>query len=104
MKRYLPWIWLLVALVVITGCRSDAGLEDAAAEATAALGVCPPGGEDCDDESAAAEEATAVPAAQTPQQQQAPASAEDPLASRDTDWVKGAEEPLITLIEYADYF
>jgi hypothetical protein len=119
MKRNLSLVLLLVALAVITACRPAAGLGDTATAepaATEELGVCPPGGEDCEDEGTGADaEATAVPVAdatakpaedkQAADPSPAPAEpVEDPLALRDTDWVKGAKDPVITLIEYSDYF
>jgi len=107
MKR---WLLLLIALLVITACRPEAGLGDAPTGVPAATedpGICPPGEEGCDEVAEATAvptarpTATAQPAAQTP----APAGpVEDPLAPRDTDWVKGADDPVITLIEYSDYF
>jgi hypothetical protein len=111
MKRHLAWILLLVALVVITACRPDAGEGDVTTEdpaATEDLGLCPPGGDDCEDEEAdPAAEATAVPTPEPAAEEGAMGSAEpdnDPLALRDTDWVMGSEDPVITLIEYSDYF
>jgi len=115
MKRNLSLVLLLVALVVITACRPAAGLGDTATAepaATEELGVCPPGGEDCEDEGAGATaEATAAPTAEPTADKQAadpsPTPAEPPeypLALRDTDWVTGAKDPVITLIEYSDYF
>jgi hypothetical protein len=115
MKRNLSLILLLVGLVVITACRPAADPGDTATAEPAAtedLGLCPPGGEDCEEESSGATaEATAIPTAiptadeQTAETSPTPAGpTEDPLASRDTDWVKGAKDPVITLIEYGDYF
>lgn len=115
MKRRLAWILLLVVLAMVTACRPAGSLGDAAKEESAAteeLGICPPDSEDCDDEeSDVGTEATEVSTPQTTEKEQAaepdssPANPTDnPLAPRDTDWVKGAEDPLITLIEYADYF
>jgi hypothetical protein len=113
MKRHLSWILLLVALVVITACRPAAEVDEVTTEAPAAtdeLGACQPGGDDCEDEETeAATDATAVPTAQPTTEKEAaePASAEpvgDPFAIRDTDWVMGAEDPVVTLIEYSDYF
>jgi hypothetical protein len=121
MKRYLSLALLLVALVVITACRPQAGRGDTATAepaATEELGICPPGGADCEDEGAGATttaEATAVPTVeptnqpaadkQTPDPSPTPAEpVADPLAIHDTDWVKGAKDPVVTLIEYGDYF
>ena len=103
MKR---WLLLLIALLVITACRPEAALGDTAGDepaATEELGLCPPGEEECDDEA----EATAVPtaAAQPAEQNPTPVQpVEDPFVLRNTDWIKGPDDAVITLIEYSDYF
>jgi cyclophilin family peptidyl-prolyl cis-trans isomerase/protein-disulfide isomerase len=116
MKRNLSLVLLLVAMAVLAACRpaADPGnTSPPAPAATEELGICPPGGDDCEEEeeTGAAAEATAPPTAVPTEDKQTadptPVSAEpvdDPLAVRDTDWVKGAEDPVITLIEYTDYF
>jgi hypothetical protein len=104
MKR---WLLLLIALLVITACRPEAGLGDAPTGVPAAtedLGICPPGDEGCDEVAEATAVPTARPTATAQPAAQAPAPIEDPFALRDTDWVKGADDPIITLIEYADFF
>jgi cyclophilin family peptidyl-prolyl cis-trans isomerase/protein-disulfide isomerase len=115
MKRNLSLVLLLVALAVLAACRPAADLGNTATPEPAAtedLGICPPGGDDCEDEgTATAAEVTAPPTAEPTEDKQTadptpvPAEpAQDPLAVRDTDWVKGAEDPVIILIEYTDYF
>jgi hypothetical protein len=116
------WIWavLLVALLAISACRpaaDDAGHN--ASEAAEDLGICQPEDEACVDESALsatpeAETATAEEPAPEETVDETPADANtevpeiapppaNPFAVRETDWVMGAEDAFITIIEYADY-
>jgi hypothetical protein len=120
MRRHVFWLLLLIALAAITACRPESGPADLATEEPAAtddLGICPPDSEDCEDEETevaavptsaptaepapdqGAEETSPAPTSSAPAQ-----PVDDPREIRDTDWVKGAEDPTITLIEYADYF
>lgn len=119
MKRFWIWASLLLALLLVVGCRSvdDGQAVDPTEEAS--LGVCQPGEDtsDCDDEgndeqpvadatTEPTREPTAEPATpvEDPQQNANPTDeTNDPMAPRDTDWVLGAENPVITLIEYGDY-
>ena len=120
------WIWavLLVALLAISACRpaADDGSGNAS-EAAEDLGICQPEDEACVDESALtataeAETATAEEPApaetvdETPAEEPAGANTEvpeiapppaNPFAVRETDWVMGAEDAFITIIEYADF-
>jgi hypothetical protein len=115
MRRYVFWLLLLIALVAVTACRPESVPGDLVTEEPAAtddLGICPPDSEDCEDEETeVAADPTTVPTAEPTRDQSAdetettPAQpVEDPRVIRDTDWVKGTEDPTITLIEYADYF
>ncbi len=127
MKR--GWIWavLLVALLVISACRSvedEAGHNGSEAAATEDLGLCQPEDETCVDESALSEtpeeEETAPTKEPEPEETveeaptEEPADAntevsesapvvENPFLVRETDWVMGPDDAFITLIEYGDY-
>ncbi len=111
MRRYWIWATLILALALVVGCRPIAAGEEPAATEDVDLGVCKPGEEtgDCDDDTSD-EEPTAEPAPEPTEQPAEPVgqdptteTLEDLLALRDTDWVLGADEPVITLIEYGDY-
>lgn len=123
MKRSWQWAVLLIALLVVVACRpvTDFG-EQATAEPgeTEELepGLCPPDQEDCGDEEVEQEteaaqetveptavpEPTEVPADDPTVEPEVTVDVEALLAVKETDWVKGAgEEPVITLLEYADF-
>ena len=120
MRRYAFWLLLVITLVAITACRPESGSGDVVTDEPAAaddLGICPPDSEDCEDEeNEVAANPTTVPTAEPTREQSAEETStaptdsapaqpvEDPREIRDIDWVKGAEDPTITLIEYADYF
>ena len=104
------WIWavLILALFVVSACRPTAEVDEynPDAESTVDEGICEPNDESCEDTTAA--EATPEPTVaptRAPQATAAPAIdlPADPLAERPGDWVMGAEEPIVTLLEYSDY-
>lgn len=118
MKRYGIWAMFLVALLLVVGCRptEDGGADDPTT-ADLEIDACKPNESDCGDETAEAEATEAVvteapanvPAAtEVPQATEVPPVeidlGEDPFAVRETDWVKGPEDAILTLVEYADFF
>lgn len=96
------WIWaaLVLALLMFTACRPEAGT---GAVATEDLGICKPEDEDCGDEGAEVAEATATPVEETQVVEVPIDLGDDPLAVRETDWVKGPDDAFITILEYADF-
>ena len=96
------WIWavLVLALLMVSACRPDAG---DTASATEDLGICQPEDEDCGDEVTKTADATEAPTRESQVEQEPIDLGENPLAVRDTDWVKGPDDAFITILEYADF-
>ena len=119
MKNLRAWAVLLAALMLTAGCRPAAETDNPdPAEPTAIVEaegtpICGPEENDCEEEPAAEETAvepverpTTAPTEQTapePTAERPVNSGDDPLAVRDTDWVMGADDAFITLLEYGDY-
>lgn len=113
MRRYRKWAALLAALLLTTACRPSVETDGPDPAEEADLGVCQTGQEDCIDEvatEAPATETASPTVAPTPKPTATARAGESPaeqpgdlLAVRDTDWVMGADDALLTLIEYGDY-
>ncbi len=116
MKNLKVWAVLVAALMLIVGCRPT-GETDIPGTAELTLtedgeAVCEPEDTDCEEEPTAGEAAaeqvegpTTAPAEQAASEQTAetPVNPDDPFAIRDSDWVMGPDDALITLLEYGDY-
>ncbi len=103
MRRYLTWAALLVALLLAVSCRSAATETTPDADPLVLYATAKPA-------TAVPAPATAVPTVKPSADPTAAAAEpvpavdlEDPLAVRETDWVMGPPDAIITLLEYGDY-
>jgi hypothetical protein len=126
MRRVWIWAILLIALLLVAACRPVAELEETDSSSTEPTpaqpaGVCKPEEEECEDETAdetvdettgdeTAVEETDEPASSPTEETASESAAEgetadpdDPFAVQKTDWVMGADEATVTIIEYGDY-
>jgi hypothetical protein len=113
MRRCRKWAAWLAALLLAAACRPSVETNGPDPAEEADLGVCQTGQEECTDDVASEPAATEtvsptvpptpMPTATTRVDESLAEQPDDLLAVRDTDWVMGADDALLTLIEYGDF-
>lgn len=92
MKKVLPWLWLVAAVIFLAACGSTADVEtglNPVEESTAE----PPAVIEAESPTLAAVTTDFKPAA----------SLAEASVERGQDYAHGAEDPLLTIVEYGDF-